>query len=418
MRPHVALLLAALGCRSTPSTAPAAPSPAPPRADVPFAPRADVPTTADATAAPGDALPPPYATKVHENPARLVQRAPTEAPTSPAGLRVTLWARDIGEVRTVAQAPTGEVFAALRTGEVKVFEDRDGDGTADDRWTFARNLELPFGLAFRGENELYVAATSALWRFVRRPGQRAPAGPPTRVITLPGHGYHQHWTRNVAVSPDGAHLFVSVGSETNVDPEPDPRAAIVRVGADGTGMTVFARGLRNPVGLAFAPDGRLFAAVNERDELGDDLPPDYLTSVVEGAHYGWPYAYWGAHEDPRRRGERPDIVARARVPDVSLGAHTAPIAVVFPRRGALNVSSGDALVSLHGSWNRARHAGYKVVRVRFRDGVAQGAPEDFLTGWLRPDGVAWGRPAGMCELADGSLLVVDDWDQSIWRVSR
>lgn len=414
MRDRVAPLLLVLGCRSAAVTP--APPPPPSHSDVPASPR-DV-SRAAVSAPPVEALPPPYATKVHENPARLVQRAAREAPAPPPGLRVTLWARDIGEVRTVAQAPTGEVFAALRTGEVKVFEDRDHDGVSDDRWTFARNLELPFGLAFRGDHELYVAATSALWRFARRPGQRAPDGAPTRVIQLPGHGYHQHWTRNVALSPDGAHLFVSVGSETNVDPEPDPRAAVVRVGADGTGMTVFARGLRNPVGLAFAPDGRLFAAVNERDELGDDLPPDYLTSVVEGAHYGWPYAYWGAHEDPRRRGERPDIVARARVPDVSLGAHSAPISVVFPRRGALNVPPGDALVSLHGSWNRARHAGYKVVRVRLRDGAAQGAPEDFLTGWLRPDGAAWGRPAGMCELADGSLLVVDDWDQSIWRVSR
>lgn len=416
MKATRALLLLTIGCRSA-SVAPAPPTP-PLRSDVPAAPRDAPNASADAPAAPSVALPPPYATKVHENPARLVQRAEAESPRAPDGMRVSLFARDVGEVRTVAQAPTGEVFAALRTGEVKVFEDRDRDGVSDDRWTFARGLELPFGLAFRGDHELYVAATSALWRFVRRPGQRAPDGAPARVIPLPGHGYHQHWTRNVAVSPDGAHLFVSVGSETNVDPEPDPRAAIVRVGADGAGMTVFARGLRNPVGLAFAPDGRLFAAVNERDELGDDLPPDYLTSVVEGAHYGWPYAYWGAHEDPRRRGERPDIVARARVPDVSLGAHTAPIAVVFPRRGALNIPSGDALVSLHGSWNRARHAGYKVVRVRFRGGVAQGAPEDFLTGWLRPDGAAWGRPAGMCELADGSLLVVDDWDQSLWRVSR
>jgi glucose/arabinose dehydrogenase len=414
MKLHPALFLATISCRS----AAVAPSPAPPppsRSDVPAAPR-DV-AVAPTVAAP-DTLPPPYATKVNANPARLVQRAETESPRAPAGLRVSLWARDVGEVRTVVQAPTGEVFAALRTGEVKVFEDRDRDGVADDRWTFARGLELPFGLAFRGERELYVAATSALWRFARIPGQRAPDGAPTRVIGLPGRGYNQHWTRNVAVSPDGAFVFVSVGSETNVEPEADPRAAIVRVGADGTGMTVFARGLRNPIGLAFAPDGRLFAAVNERDELGDDLPPDYLTAVVEGAHYGWPYAYWGSHEDPRRRGERPDIVARARVPDVSLGAHSAPISVVFPRRGALGVPSGDALVSLHGSWNRAQHAGYKVVRVRFRDGVAQGAPEDFLTGWLRSDGAAWGRPAGMCELADGSLLVVDDGDQSIWRVTR
>lgn len=400
------VVMVVMGCRSA-TVAPAAPLPVTAPRDASTA-AVDAPSTVS--------LPAPYATKVAENPARLVQRGTEDRPTSASGLSVTLWAEDVGEVRTVTVAPSGEVFAALRTGQVKVFADRDGDGAADERWTFARGLELPFGVAFRGERELFVAATNALWRFAYQPGQRVAEGAPTRVLTLPGRGYNQHWTRNVAVSPDGAHVFVSVGSETNVEPEPDPRAAIVRVRPDGTDPTVFARGLRNPVGLAFSPSGRLFTAVNERDELGDDLPPDYFTSVVEGAHYGWPYAYWGAHEDPRRRGERPDIVARARTPDLSLGAHVAPIAVVFPRRGALGVPEGDALVSLHGSWNRAQHAGYKVVRVRVRDGVPVAPPEDFVTGWLRPDGSAWGRPAGMCELPDGSLLIVDDWDQAIWRV--
>lgn len=402
-------LAAAAGCRRTPPAVPAPPS-RPPARDVP-APR-DAPVAAAALQ-----LPAPYETKIAVNPARLVDRVEGDALRAPAGLTVTRWAEDIGEVRTLAVAPSGEVFGADRRGMIKVFADENGDGVAELRLTFARGLELPFGVAFQRAEAVYVAATSALWRFSYRPGQRVAEGNPTRVLTLPGHGYNQHWTRNVVLSPDGAEVYVSVGSETNVEPEDDPRAAILRARADGSDARVFARGLRNPVGLAFSPDGRLVTAVNERDELGDDLPPDYLTVVAEGAHYGWPYAYWGAHEDPRRRGERPDIVARARTPDLSLGAHAAPISVVFPRRGALGVPEGDALVSLHGSWNRAVHSGYKVVRVRFRGGVPVGPVEDFVTGWLRPDGAAWGRPAGMCELADGSLLIVDDGDQTIWRVA-
>jgi glucose/arabinose dehydrogenase len=365
----------------------------------------------------GNGLPPPWKTKIAVNPARLVARVDGEAPVAP-GLAVTRWASEVGEIRTVAQSPSGEVFAADRRGAIVVFADNDGDGVAEPRRTFARGLELPFGLAFHPDGWLYVAATSAVWRYRYRPGMRAAEGPPERLFGLPGHGYRQHWTRNLALSADGAWLYVSVGSETNVEPEEDPRAAILRAAANGSSVAVFARGLRNAVGLAVSPSGRVVAAVNERDELGDDLPPDYLTTVPEGAHFGWPYAYWGAHEDPRRRGERPDIVARARRPDLSLGAHAAPISVVFPRHNAFGVAPGDAVVSLHGSWNRARHAGYKVVRVPFRDGVPIGPVSDLVTGWLRPDGTAWGRPAGMCELADGSLLIVDDGDGSIWRVAR
>lgn len=405
VRTSIALLLSVVAsCRRAPPAVP--PAPAPSR-DAPIA---------RTPALQASALPRPFATPSASNPARLVERGPADALHAPPGLTVTAWAEDIGELRTLALAPSGEVFGAERSGSVKVFADEDGDGVSELRRTFARGLELPFGVAFQRNEALYVAATSALWRFNYRPGLRAAEGAPQRVLTLPGHGYNQHWTRNVVVSPDGTEVYVSIGSETNVEAEEDPRAAIVRARADGSAQRVFARGLRNPVGLAFSPDNRLFTVVNERDELGDELPPDYITRVLEGAHYGWPYAYWGSHEDPRRRGERPDIVARARTPDLSLGAHVAPISVVFPRHGELGIPVGDALVSLHGSWNRAQHAGYKVVRVRFRDG-APVSIEDFVTGWLRPDGSAWGRPAGMCELGDGSLLIVDDGDQTIWRVA-
>lgn len=362
---------------------------------------------------PRDELPAPFATRSVANPARLVPRPAGAAPRAANGAAVRLWARHIGGVRTVAQAPSGEVFGVDRGGAVVLFTDPDGDGEFDGRETFADGLDLPFGIAFHPAGWLYVGATDALWRYRYRPGMRRAEGPPTRLLSLPRGG---HWTRNVAISPDGARVFVSIGSGTNVDPEPDPRATIVRAAADGTGMTVFARGLRNPVGLAFAPDGRLFTVVNERDELGDELPPDYLTAVREGAHYGWPYAYWGPHPDPRLHGERMDIVERAVRPDVSLGAHAAPIGLVFPTRGALGVPPGDALVSLHGSWNRAQPRGYKVVRVRFQRGAPVGPPEDFVTGWLQADGTTWGRPAGMCELTDGSLLIVDDGAGSIWRV--
>lgn len=372
------------------------------------------PDAATTPPAPDDGLPPPFATKSAANPARVVPRPEGAAPRAANGAVVGLWARDIGGVRRVAQAPTGEVFGADQRGAVVVFVDRDNDGVIDARETFAEGLELPFGIAFHPAGWLYVGATDALWRYHYRPGMRRAEGAPERLLDLPPGG---HWTRNVAISPDGAQVYVSIGSESNVTPEPEPRATIVRAAADGRGMTVFARGLRNPVGLAFAPDGRLFTVVNERDALGDDLPPDYLTSVREGAHYGWPWAYWGAHPDPRRHGQRMDIVARALRPDVSLGAHAAPIDVVFPTRGALGVPRGDALVSLHGSWNRAQPRGYRVVRVRARDGGVMGEPEDFVTGWLQPDGTTWGRPAGLLELADGSLLIVDDGARVIWRVA-
>jgi glucose/arabinose dehydrogenase len=265
-----------------------------------------------------------------------------------------------------------------------------------------------------------VGNTGSVVRFRYRPGQLEAEGPPERVADLPGHGYRQHWTRNVVVSPDGARVFASVGSATNDSVERDPRRAAIRVfDPDGAHARVFASGLRNAVGMAFEPrTGALWAVVNERDELGDDLPPDYLTVVRDGAFYGWPFAYAGRVEDPRHRGERPDLVARATVPDLALGAHVASLGLVFYTAAQFPGDyRGDALVSLHGSWNRAQRVGYKVVRVRFRDGRPTGEVTDFVAGWLTDDGAVWGRPVGLAQAADGAVLIADDGGSVIWRVS-
>ncbi len=365
-------------------------------------------------------LPPPFHTPSARNPAELVPRPAGTAPRVASGLRVSRWAGGFQNARTMALGPDGSVFVSdAGRGQVTVLRDDDHDGVADERReVFARGLELPFGLAFHPDGWLYVGCTDRLVRFRVAAGQHLPSGGPEALIPLPGRGYRQHWTRSVALSADGARVFVGVGSETNVEVEPDQRrAAILVAAADGSGAHPMASGLRNPVGLAVHPDtGALFTVVNERDELGDDLVPDFLTEVREGAFYGWPFAYWGRHEDPRRAGERPELVARTVVPDLSLGAHVAPVAMMFPVRGGVGVPRGDALVSLHGSWNRSVRVGYTVVRVRFREGHPTGEVSEWMSGFLSPEGQAWGRPAGLLELGDGTVLVMDDGAQVIWRV--
>ncbi len=355
------------------------------------------------------------------NPPRIVARPDGVVPHGPPETATTAWATGLHGGRAMALAPSGEVFVAEhRAGRVSVLRDADHDGAADrDRAVWDEGLRQPFGLAFHPDGWLYVGCTDRVVRYRYRPGQTRREAPPELVMPLPGGGYNQHWTRSVAVSPDGQQVFASVGSETNDDVESDQRRAAVLVGSpEGRGARVFASGLRNPVWIAFHPDTRrLFAVVNERDGLGDDLVPDYLTEVREGAFYGWPYSYFGAHVDPRHEGERPDLVRSAAVPDLALGAHVAAVGLVFPVRGALGVPRGDALVSLHGSWNRSQRVGYKVVRVRFADGRATSAVDDFVTGWRLPDDRVWGRPVGLLELPDGSLLVADDETHTLWRVS-
>jgi glucose/arabinose dehydrogenase len=312
----------------------------------------------------------------------------------------------------------------LSANRITLLRDTTGDGVPDVRSVFLEGLNRPFGMALLGST-LYVANTDALMRYRYESGALRLTAPGEKILELPAGGYNNHWTRNVIARSDGGKLYVSVGSATNVDLEGidarDPRrAAILEVNPDGTGMRVFASGLRNPNGMAWEPQtGALWTAVNERDGSGDDLVPDYVTSVRDGAFYGWPYAYFGAREDPRHRGRRPDLVARTIAPDFALGAHTATMAIVFYQGTAFpGRYRGGAFVSQRGSWNRREFAGYRVVFVPFRDGRPSGPAEDFLTGFLVPNrDEAYGRPVGLAVLPDGSLLVADDAGDRIWRVT-
>jgi glucose/arabinose dehydrogenase len=308
---------------------------------------------------------------------------------------------------------------------ITLLRDADGDGKPEVHRVFLKDLNQPFGMTLVGDH-LYVANTDALLRFPYKPGQTGIEVPGQKVIDLPAGGYNNHWTRNVIASRDGRKLYVSVGSATNVDEEgidvkDGRRAAILEINPDGTGLRVFADGLRNPNGMDWAPGTHaLWTVVNERDELGDKLVPDYMTRVQEGAFYGWPYLYFSQHVDSRHAGERPDLVGKAIPPDYALGAHTASLGLqfytgkMFPKH-----YWGDAFVAQHGSWNRSQLAGYKVLTVPFKDGEPAGPPEDFLTGFIADEdkGEVYGRPVGLAVMNDGSLLVTDDAAGVVWRVA-
>ncbi|HEU5041791.1 MAG TPA: sorbosone dehydrogenase family protein, partial [Gemmatimonadales bacterium] len=374
-------------------------------------------------------------------------------PTAPPGFRVSLYADGFQRPRWLHVLPNGDVLVAesanpgvprdtLQPPEwiaarwasgnrghsanrIMLLRDADGDGRAERRIPLLWGLNRPVGMLYL-DGWLYVANTDQLVRYPFQPGDTAIMVPPRPILDLPGGGYNNHWTRNVVASADGRKLYVSVGSATNVDTEEidakDPRrAAILEVNPDGSGMRVFASGLRNPVGMDWAPGGALWTVVNERDGLGDDLVPDYLTSVRDGAFYGWPYAYWGKHEDPRQVGKRPDLVARSIPPDFALGAHTASLGLVFYRGAAFPERyRGGAFVGQRGSWNRSALAGYRVLFVPFSGGRPAGPAELFLGGFVADSakGEVYGRPVGVAELPDGSLLVVDDPANRIWRVAH
>lgn len=368
-------------------------------------------------------LPAPFATTSKVSPPRMVPRPDGAELVLPPGFSVSTYAEgDFQTPRWMALAPNGDVFVSeSRGGRITVLRDENGDGRVDERFVFATGLTQPFGMAFHGEH-FYVANTNAVVRFKYRPGQKQAEGEPEKIVDLPGLGYRQHWTRNIIFSPDGSKMYVTVGSESNVDVEADPRrAAISEYNVDGSGHRIFAGGLRNAIGLAFQPGtNTLWAAVQERDLLGDDLVPDYVTSVKEGAFYGWPYCYAGQIEDPRRKGERPELVQKSLAPDVLIQAHSAVLGLVF-YEGAMFPAEyrGDAFVAFHGSWNRAPRTGYKIVRIPFENGKTSGAYEDFISGWMidenKPE--VWGRPVGLVVLKDGSMLITDDGANNIWRVT-
>ncbi len=375
-----------------------------------------------------------YEIKVSDLPPAEVQRGPVNfsriipKPDGaqlllPPGFQIDVFAEgDLQRPRWLALAPNGDVFVAESEGNrISILRDSTGDRRVDQRFVFADGLAHPFGMAF-WRDYLYVGDTDAVVRFKYKPGQTKADGPPEKIADLPMNGYREHWTRNVIFNPSGTKIYVTVGSKSNVDAGEEPmRAAISEFNPDGTGHRIYASGTRNPIGLAFNPtSGRLWAAVQERDLIGDELVPDYVTAIDEGAFYGWPYSYIGQHEDPRRKNERPDLVRKAVVPDVLIQAHSAVLGLAF-YEGKMFPGEyrGDAFVALHGSWNRSKRTGYKIIRVKFKNGKPVGGYDDFIAGWMLGEDKAevWGRPVGLLVLKDGSMLITDDGANKIWRVT-
>ena len=378
-----------------------------------------------------DGLPRPNATESARAGPSLVPQPARAVLRAPAGFVVKVYhAGDLEKPRWLALTPEGDVLVTeTQRNRIRRLRDTDGDGAADATAVFAdstNGLDLPFGMAFT-DTHFYVGNTSAVLRWSYQKGQPRLYGTGERIAELPGSGYRQHWTRNVRVSPDGQHLFVTVGSQSNNDPEPPPRASVLRMNLDGTGRQTFADGLRNPVGLDFEPQtGDVYVTVNERDALGDDLVPDYLTRVRSGEFFGWPWAYLSPTLlDPRHvangASTNPQAVIRTRTPDVLIQAHSAALGLAFYRGDAFPPKyRHGAFVALRGSWNRSLGTGYKLIFVPFgEDGRPLGRYEDFVTGFLLdPYGpTTWGRPVGLLVLPDGSLLFTEEENERIYRVT-
>lgn len=388
-------------------------------------------------------LPAPYATKSSSNAPAPVDMPQGGMPNVLPGFHVAEFASGMRQPRVIEIAPNGDVFVAdSGAGEIDVFRMGDG-GTVAKKDVFATSLDRPYGIAFYPENDpqyVYVANTGSVVRYPYKSGDMvASGGVETIIPELPvGH----HWTRDLAFSPDGKTLFVSVGSGSNVSegamdvPAPPPfianhplgaawaeennRADVLAFDPDGKNERIYATGLRNCSGMTVQPaTGELWCVVNERDALGDNLPPDYATSVKEGAFYGWPWYYIGGNEDPRHKGERPDLADKVTVPDVLFQAHSAPLGITFYEGDAFPAEyKGDAFVAMHGSWNRDHRTGYKVVRLMFDEsGKPTGAYQDFMTGFVMDDQSVWGRPVDVQVAKDGSLLVSEDANGTIWRIT-
>jgi glucose/arabinose dehydrogenase len=375
------------------------------------------------------------------------------APRAAEGLAVKAFADKLDHPRWIHVLPNGDVLVAetnappkpedqkgirakiqgmvmKRAGAVTksanritLLRDTDGDGVADLRSTFLSGLNSPFGMALVGET-FYVADTDAVLAFPYEEGQTAITAPRRRVTDLPGGPRNHHWTKALIASPDGQHLYATVGSNSNVAEngmaEEEGRAAIWEIDVATGAKRLFATGLRNPNGMGWEPtSGALWTVVNERDEIGSDLAPDYMTSVKDGGFYGWPYSYYGQHVDERVKPPRPDLVARAIKPDYALGPHTASLGFTFDTASAFpGPLKGGAFIGQHGSWNRKPHSGYKVIFVPFAGGRPSGTPRDVLTGFLNAEGEALGRPVGVEFDKRGALLVADDVGNIIWRVTK
>ena len=372
-------------------------------------------------------------------------------PIAAEGLQVSAFAEDLDHPRWLYVLPNGDVLVAETNAPPKpddskgirgwvmekvmgkagagvpsanritLLRDANHDGIAETRSVFLQNLNSPFGMALVG-NDLYVAASDKLLRFPYQAGADSISAQPTKVVDLPGGPLNHHWTKNVIASPDGKKLYVTVGSNSNVgengmDKE-EGRAAIWEVDPATGSHRIFASGLRNPNGMDWEPaTGKLWTAVNERDEIGSDLVPDYITSVKDGGFYGWPYSYYGQHVDVRVDPQNPELVAKAIAPDFAVGPHTASLGLSFADGSKLPNFTEGAFIGQHGSWNRKPHSGYKVIFVPFADGKPTGMPMDVLTGFLNADEKAMGRPVGVVIDKQGDLLVADDVGNKVWRVS-
>ncbi|MBI1188481.1 MAG: sorbosone dehydrogenase family protein [Alphaproteobacteria bacterium] len=387
------------------------------------------------------------------NTADAIGWAADAAPVAPQGFTVARYAVDLAHPRQIVTLENGDVLVAEAStlpqeggglmgwirnqvqrgagaladnaNRITLLRDADGDGDVDQRTVFAEGLNQPYGMAVVGD-AFYVANTDAVLRFPYRSGQTRVEGQGEVVVPIPyNDGANGHWTRDLIASPDGSKLYLSVGSVSNVPRNADEmaleegRAAIWEIDLATGEHRVFASGLRNPNGLSWAPvTGALWTTVNERDELGDDLVPDYMTSVRDGGFYGWPWSYFGANVDERVSPRNPDMVAQAIVPDYALGAHTASLGMIFYRGERFpEAYRGGAFIGQHGSWNRSEPSGYKVIYVPFTDGRPSGPPQDFLTGFLDDRGRAQGRPVGVAIDRTGALLVSDDVGDIIWRVA-
>ena len=372
-------------------------------------------------------------------------------PTAAAGLKVAAFAEHLDHPRWLYVLPNGDVLVAetnspakpddskgikgwiadkvmARAGagvpsanRITLLRDADHDGVAETRTVFIENLNSPFGMTLVG-NDLYVADTDKLLRFPYQPGEDRISAQPVKVADLPGGPLNHHWTKNVIASPDGKKLYVTVGSNSNVGEngmdQEQGRAAIWEVDPATGSQRIFASGLRNPNGMAWEPvTGKLWTAVNERDEIGSDLVPDYITSVQDGGFHGWPYSYYGQHVDARVNPQNPELVAKAIAPDYAVGPHTASLGLSFAEGSKLPGFTEGVFIGQHGSWNRKPHSGYKVIFVPFAQGKPTGMPIDVLSGFLNKDEKAMGRPVGVVIDKQGDLLVADDVGNKVWRVS-
>jgi len=377
-------------------------------------------------------LPAPAEDQSVDNGPSVVPRPENAWPVAPKGFKVELYASGLDNPRLLRVAPNGDLFLAeSATGTIKVFRGIGADGKPQQTSVFATGLQQPFGIAFYPSGAdpkwIYIGNTDSVVRFPYRNGDLKPRGNVEVIVPdIPGWGELRgggHWTRDIVFSPNGRKMFVSVGSRSNVFEDPKEnevdRATVLEFNPDGSGRRIFASGIRNAVGIAVHPDtGDLWGSVNERDGLGDDLVPDYITRIKEGGFYGWPWYYIGPNQDPRHPGAHPELRDKVIVPDVLLQSHYASLQMLFyagqmfPKEYRHEIFAAE-----HGSWNRAKRTGYKVIRVPLKKGVPTGEFEDFMTGFVVDNEHVWGRPVSVTVAPDGSLLVTDDGGDCIWRIS-